>query len=94
MKLTDQVEHFLYTHPVQHHKKALVELVRAAEEVYLRRIAELENDLARVRAGSTVLEESRMVAEGQGGNQEDDTDDDDIGHYLHGTRYYDGYDPH
>lgn len=42
--LAQLVEQFLYTHPVQHHKKELLALIREAEEGYLRRIAELEND--------------------------------------------------
>lgn len=57
MKLTDQVEQFMYTHPIQHHKKELIAMIRNAEEAYLKRIAELQQDQA-------VKEFDRMINEG------------------------------
>ena len=43
MSLVEEVEQFLYTHPAQHHKKELLDLIRRAEDHYLDRIAELES---------------------------------------------------
>jgi len=46
MKLLDSVEHFLYTHaPNFVFKNQLLTIIRINEEAYIRRIAELQNDL-------------------------------------------------
>jgi hypothetical protein len=57
MTLVEKVEQFLYTHPVQHHKKELITLIKEAEEAYLKRIAELEQN-------QSLNEFNRMLSEG------------------------------
>lgn len=64
--IAERVEQFFYTHahPVLHHKRDLMEMIREGEEKYLRRIAELENDLAISEMSKVLDANDRMTDEG------------------------------
>lgn len=58
MNLVEQLTQFMYSYPVQHHKKDLLKIVAAGEKQYQDRIAELENELALAKLQNKQDEES------------------------------------
>lgn len=74
MSLFEHVKQFLYTHPVQHHKTQLLLMIQEAEEKYLRRIAELEQD-ATIREFQRAVDAS--VPKSQIVDVENDHDEED-----------------
>lgn len=69
-KLVDEIEQFMYTHPIQHYKKELLDMIRKAEDMYIKKIAELEQ-------ANALSEFDRMINEGGSDSEIEESDNNE-----------------